>query len=241
MQVSGEDAGSGHQALLILALALAEQLLVPLVHHCKVRLKAGQRLDALALAVQDVAGHGVAVSIVVHTQLAEFLAAFGSALHQLVDVDAGTSDGQQTNSSQHRVAAADVIRNNEGRPALLGGKLFQRALSAVGGGVDALVGFLDTDRIFQQLAQHAEGKGRLGGGAGLGDNVDGETLALRQLDDIVQRGGADGVAAEVDFQAVIDLVVIQALDGLDHSAGTQVGAAPRLPLPPWKVLRAIFS
>ena len=45
----------GHQALLVLALALAEQLLVPLVHHGEVRLEAGQRLHALALAVQDVA------------------------------------------------------------------------------------------------------------------------------------------------------------------------------------------
>ena len=225
MQIGGEDAGGRHQALLILALALAEELLVPLIHHGEVRLKAGQCLHALALAVQDVAGHGVAVSVIVGAELAKLLAAVCSALHQLININASTGDGQQTHSRQNGITAADIIGNHEGGPALLGGQLLQRALGTVGGGINALVGFLYADGILQQLAQHAEGQCRLGGGAGLGDNVDGEALALRQLDDIIQRGGADGIAAEVNLQAVIGLVVELALDSLNHSAGAQIGAA----------------
>ena len=225
MQVGGEDAGSGHQALLVLALALAEQLLVPLVHHGEVRLKAGQGLHTLALAVQDVAGHGVTVSVVVDAALAELLQAVSSALHQLVNINAGAGDGQQANSGQDRVAAADVIGNDEGGPALLSSQLLEGAFGTVGRGVDALVGFLNTNGILQQLAQDAESQRGLGSRTGLGDDIDGETLALGELDDVVQGGGRDRVAAEVDLRAVGSLVVVQALDGLHYSTGTQIRTA----------------
>ena len=54
VQVGGEDAACGEQALVVLALALAEQLLIPLVHQGEVGLVALQDLNSLALAVQDV-------------------------------------------------------------------------------------------------------------------------------------------------------------------------------------------
>ena len=65
----------------------------------------------------------------------------------------------------------------------------------------------------------------LGGGAGLGDDVDGEALALAQADDIVQVGGADAVAAEVDLQTILQLVVVHTLNGLHNSACAQIAAA----------------
>ena len=225
VQVGGEDAACGEQTLVVLAFALAEQLLVPLVHQGEVRLIALQDLHSLALAVQDVADSGVLVSIVVLAQDGEALHGVGSALHQLVDVDPGSGDGQQAHSGKDGVAAADVVGNDEGGPALCVRQLLQGALGTVGGGIDALVGLFHAHLVFQQLAQHTEGQAGLGGGAGLGDDVDGELLPLAQSDDIVQVGGADAVAAEVDLQAVLDLVVVQALDGLDHSAGTQIAAA----------------
>ena len=107
----------------------------------------------------------------------------------------------------------------------LAGQLLQGALGPVGGGVDPLVGLFGAHLIFQQLAQHAEGQAGLGGGAGLGDDVDGEPLALAQGDDVIQCGGADAVAAEVDLQARLQLVVVDALDGLHHSPGAQIAAA----------------
>ena len=225
MQVGGEDAACGEQTLVVLALALTEQLLVPLVHEGEVRLIALEDLDALALAVQDVADGGVLVSIVIGAQHGEALHSVGSALHQSIDIDAGSGDGQQTHGAQHGVAAAHVIGNYEGGPALCVSQLLQGALGTVGGGVDALVGFLHAHLLFQQFTQHTEGQRGLGGGAGLGDDVDGEALALAQADDVVQVGGADAVAAEVDLQTILQLVVVHTLNGFHNSACAQIAAA----------------
>jgi len=225
VQVGGEDAACGEQPLVVLALALAEQLLVPLVHQGEVRLVALQNLHSLALAVQDVADGGVLISIVVGAQHGEALHSIGSALHQSVNVDAGSGDGQQTHGAQHGVAAAHVIGNYEGGPALCVSQLLQGALGTVGGGVDALVGFLHAHLLFQQFTQHTEGQRGLGGGAGLGDDVDGEALALAQADDVVQVGGADAVAAEVDLQTIFQLVVVHTLNGFHNSACAQIAAA----------------
>ena len=176
-------------------------------------------------SVEDVAGGGVLVGVVVGAEDREPLHGVGCALHQLGNVDAGGGDGQQAHGRQHRVAAADVVRHHEGGPALAVSQLLEGAAGAVGGGVDALVGLFDAHFLFQQLAQHPESQAGLGGGARLGDDVDGEALALAQRDDVVQGGGADAVAAEVDLQALFQLVVVDALDGLHHGAGAQVAAA----------------
>ena len=225
VQVGGEDAACGEQALVVLALALAEQLLVPLVHQGEVGLVALEDLDLLALAAEDVAGGGVLVGVVVGAEHREPLHGVGRALHQLGDVDAGGGDGQQAHGRQHRVAAAHVVRHHEGGPALAVSQLLEGAAGAVGGGVDPLVGLLHADFLLQQLAQDAESQAGLGGGARFGDDVDREALALAQRDDVVQGGGADAVAAEVDLQALFQLVVVDALDGLHHGAGAQVAAA----------------
>ncbi len=103
------------QALVVLALALAEQLLIPLVHQGEVGLVALQDLNSLALAVQDVADGGILVSVVVRAQHGEALEGIGCALHQFVDTDPGGSDGQQAHSGENGVAAAHIVRNNKGR------------------------------------------------------------------------------------------------------------------------------
>ena len=50
-------------------------------------------------------------------------------------------------------------------------------------------------------------------------------LPLHRSDDVVQVGGADAVAAEVDLGAALQLVVELALHGLHHGTGTQIAAA----------------
>ena len=64
MQVGGKNHAGGENALLVLALALAEKLLVPFVHHRERRLVAGQQLHRFALAVQDIARRGIAVALI---------------------------------------------------------------------------------------------------------------------------------------------------------------------------------
>ena len=117
------------------------------------------------------------------------------------------------------------VGDHEGGPALGVSQLLQSALGTVGGGVDALIGLFHAHLLLQQLAQHTEGQAGLGGGAGLGNNIDGEALALAQADDIVQVSGADAVAAEVDLGAALQLVVELALHGLHHGTGAQIAAA----------------
>ena len=118
--------------------------------------------------------------------------------------------GSRPTAEKDGVAAADIVGDDEGGPALGVSQLLEGALGAVGGRIDALVGLFHAHLIFQQLAQHTEGQAGLGGGAGLGDDVDGEALALAQRDDVIQIGGADAVAAEVDLQAIVQLVVVHA-------------------------------
>ena len=225
VQVGAENAAGGHQALLILALTLAVQLLEPLAHHGEIRLKAGQRFHLFALAIQNRAGHGIFVGGVFHAALAKQLHAVCSALHEFVNVNTGHGDGQKAHSSQHTIAAAHIVRHHKGGPAAAVSQLLQRALGTVGRGINAAVGFLFAHSVHQQLAQHAEGQCRFGGGAALGDHIDGKTLALGECNDIIQCAGRNAVAAEIDLGAVCQLVVIHALAGFDHGTSAQIAAA----------------
>ena len=225
MQVSREDAGSRHQTFLVFAFAFAKQLLVPFVHHGKVGLKSGQGFHNLALAVQDVAGHRITISIVILAANAVSFAGISSTFHQGINVDTGTGDGQQTNGSQNRVTAANIIRNNKSRPALCISQLLQGAFGTVSGGINALVRLFRANGIFQQLAQNAERQSGFGGGTGFRNNIDGETLTLGHLNDVVQVSGRNCVTAEINLQAVLGIVVIQTLDCFDNSACAQVRAA----------------
>ena len=226
MQVGGEDDAGGHEALVVLAFALAVELLVPLVHHGEVGLVGGHQLNALALAVQDVAGGGVFVAVVVRRADGVGGAGVRSALHQLVDVAAGAGDGQQAHGGEHRVAAAHVVGHHKGGPALVVGLLFQGAAGLVGGGVDAVFGLFLAVAVFQILLEHPEGQRGLGGGAGFGDDVHAHPLAFAAGQDVVQVGRRDGVAGEEDLRGVFAGAVVHlALDGLDGGTGAQIGAA----------------
>ena len=221
MQIRGEDDRGGEQALVVLALALAEELLPPLVHHGVAGLVADHDLGALALVVQDVADGGVLVAVVllqrgVVVQLHGLL----GAAHQGVDVRAGHGDGQQAHGGEHRVAAAHVIGHHKGLVALFVGQVLQGALGLVGGAEDALPGALLAVLLLQQLPEHPEGDGGLGGGAGLGNHVDGDVLALANLHQLRQGGGADGVPGEVDGRGVLI-----GLQKLDSGTGPQIGTA----------------
>ena len=193
-----------------------------------IKLIVGTKGSGKTKAMIDMINDSVKTSkgnVVVGAEHGEALHRVGCALHDVVDADAGSSDGQQAHSGKDGVAAADIVGDDEGGPALSVSQLLEGALGAVGGGVDPLVGLFHAHLVFQQLAQHTEGQRGLGGGAGLGDDVDGEALALAQRDDVIQIGGADAVAAEVDLQAVVQLVVVHTLDGLDDGACAQIAAA----------------
>ena len=96
----------------------------------------------------------------------------------------------------------------------------------VGGGVDALAGPLPAVLLLQQGLEDAEGHGGLGGGARLGDDVDGEVLVLHQVDDLQHGVGGQAVAGKVDLRAVlVGQVEVGGVEQLHHRTGPQIGAA----------------
>ena len=115
VQVGGKDCRRGVDALVVLAFALTKELFIPLGHHRESRLIADQNLDGLALAIQDVAQRRIAVAVVlVKVADAQILPCLGCALHELADVRTGHRNRQQSHRGQHRVASADVVRDDKG-------------------------------------------------------------------------------------------------------------------------------
>ena len=77
-------------------------------------------------------------------------------------------------------------------------------------------------RIFKQLLEDAESDGGLGGGAGLGDDVDGEIAVADDLDNIVQIGRRDVVAGEIHLGGpgkILDAIAISLADLSRQSIG----------------------
>ena len=227
VEVGGELGGHGEQTLAVLALGLAEQLLPPAAEHLEARLVALKDLHGLAVAIQQVPHGGILPDGVLEgTQIVAFLGV-GSTVHHLHDVDTGHSQGQQTHGGQHGVAAAHIRRDDEGFPALFRGHLAQSALAGVGDGVDAALGALGAVLPLQHPAQSAGGNGGFGGGAGLGDDGDGEVLALQQPGQLVPVTGAQAVACEEDLGVALALtdIAVGTLQQLDGGTGAEVGAA----------------
>ena len=151
---------------------------------------------------------------------------FRRAAHQRVDIHAGGGNGQQAHGRQHTVASADVVGHHKGLVAVGVRQGFQRALMGVGGGVDAAGRPLFAIALLQYFPEKAERYGRLGGGAGLGDDVDGEVHILHQFHDLRQRLAAEAVADKVDVGGILLFqIIIGGAQALDHAPGAQIGAA----------------
>ena len=202
VEVRGELHAGGEQALVVLALALAVQLLPPLQHEAEGGVIAGQQLHGAAGAVQLVADGGIAPGGAVVGGLGAAVHHLGGAPHQGVDVHAGDGDGQQAHGGQHAVPAAHVIGHHEGLPALGVRQGLQSAAALVGGGVNAALGALLAVLLLQRLPEEAEGHGGLRGGAGFGDDVHGEIHILHQLQNFLKGVGGQAVAGEVDIGGV---------------------------------------
>ena len=172
------------------------------------------------------AGSGVLPGQVLRAANGQLVHGLLSAGHQSVDVNTGSGDGQQANSGQNGEAAADVIGHHELLVALGVGQTLQSAAGLVGGGVDALLGALLAVLLLQHGLEDTEGNGGLGGGAGLGDDVDGEVAVADDLDQLQQGVGGQTVAGEVDVGSLLLLqVIVGRGQQLHNGAGAQIGTA----------------
>ena len=226
VQVGGEIDAGGEEALALLALAFAVELLPPLRHEAERRLEAGEQLDLFTGAVELVA-HGSVLprGVGVVCDLTERLH-LPRAGEQGVGVHARDGDGEQADRGEDAVASADVVGYDELLVALGVREGLESALVRVGGGVNALRRARLAVLLLKPFAEEAEGDGGLGGRAGLGNDVDGEVIVADELHHLAQRGGGQTVADEVDVGGVLFLqVVVGRAQTLDHAARAEVAAA----------------
>ena len=226
VQVRGVLHAGGEQALALLALAFAVELLPPLGEEPEAGLVAGQQLHLLAPLVQSVAGGGILPGGVVRAGGGQGLHGLSRAVHQGLNVDTGHSDGQQAHGGEDGVAAAHLVRHHKLLIALLVGQALQGPAGLVGGGVDALPGALLAVLLLQHLLENAEGHGGLGGGARLGDHVHREVPVADEGDGLQQGVGGQAVAGEENVGGIFLLqVIVGGAQQFDHRPGAQIGAA----------------
>ncbi len=162
MKIGREVAGGGENALVVLALALAIELLPPLGKVVQLGVEVHQQLNLAASAIQGVARGGIGENVVA----AVFLH-LDSALDQGLDVVAGHGDRQQAHGREHREAAAHVVGYHIGLVALLGGQAAQRAPAGIGHSHDAGGCLGLAHLLLKHVLEQAEGYRGLGGGARL--------------------------------------------------------------------------
>ena len=226
VQVRRQVDGGGEDALAVLALGLAVELLPPLRHEAERGLVGGQNFNILAVRVQGLAAHGVLPRGAVYAGTERILALGLRAAHERLNVDSAAGDGQQAHSRQHGVAAADVVGHDEALIALAVGKGLERASGLVGRGVDAALRDLGAVFLFERGLEDAEGDGGLGRGAGLGDDVHGEIAVADHGEDLRHRVGGDAVAGKIDVRGGLGQgVVVGALQKLHDGARAEIAAA----------------
>ena len=230
VEVGGEVDSGGEEAAVVLALALAVELLPPLANVVQLGVEIGQDLDLLALAIERLAGGGVAqggVTVEGHVG-ADGALHLDGATDEGADVDAGHGDGQQPDGREDGVSSADVVRDDVGLVSLAVSQRAEGAPGTVGHGHDALLSGRGADVLLEQAAEDAESDGRLGRGAGFGDIDDTEVASTEQvaklaeviLADLVAGVEDDGVRAVGAGTERVEAV----REGFDHGACAEVAA-----------------
>ena len=227
VQIGGEHNGCREQTAIVLTLALAVQLLPPLAEHLGRRLVGYENLRHLSLAVHDIAKRCVAQTVVLQRiRLTVLLPCIGCTLHHRVDIDTGTGDRKQTDRGKNGIAAAYVIRHDEGLVTHIVGEALKRSACLIGCGKDTLTGAILTVLFLQQFAEDTEGDRRLGSGAGLGNHVYADILALTDGKQFLQSRRADAVAGKVYGRRILGKRVIKRRGyKLNSRACTQIGSA----------------
>ena len=149
------------------ALAFAEQLLVPFVHHGERRLVAGQQFYRFALCGTGCCAprHSGSTGLPRCTSASSSRAA-AAPLHQGVDVAACHGDGQKAPRPSVRSSARPHRRAPQTSHSPLYRPVPSGAAGLVRGGENALFRALFAVFLLQNAAEHAEGQRRLCGGAG---------------------------------------------------------------------------
>ena len=221
MQVGVELDGGGEDALAVLALALAVELLPPFRHEAEARLVAGQQLNAVALAVEQLPRRGVLPCGILGGAQVERLHLCDSRVYHAAHVDTRDCHRQQADRGQDAEAPADVVRHNEALPAVLLCKAVEHALVLVGGGEYMLVRLVAV-LLCEYLAEDAERDCGLKRRAGLGNDVHVKVHVAERGDRVADGVGGKGVAHKEDPRVVL---AGHGLEQFYRAARAEVGAA----------------
>ena len=156
VKVCGEVDARGEEALFLLALALAVELLPPLGHEAERGLEAREQLDLLALTVELVAHGGVlprGIAVIVFRAERHHLL---RTAHEFIQINARDGDGEKTNGGEHAVASADVVGHDEFLVSLLIGDddFSVNVISKSGTTTEPAVAF----RFFREMLEKKYGK-----------------------------------------------------------------------------------
>ena len=198
VQIGREDNGCREDALLILTLALAVELLPPLADHLSRRLVCREDLGDLTLSVKDISDSGVSYTLVCDGVIVQILGSgVSSAAHHCVDVDACNSDRKQSDCGKNGVTSADIVGNDECFVTHFVGELLEGSAALISCNENTGYGSLDAVLLLEKLTEDTERNSRLGSRTGLGDNVDADVLAFTDLQKICKSGGTDAVSGKV--------------------------------------------
>ena len=226
MEVGAEGDRSGEHALMLFAVALAVELLPPFAEIHQAWLVVHHNFVGQALMVKCLTHNGILRNGVVDRRvgLALFFHLNGT-FHELADVDARHGDGQQAHGREHRETIAHVVGDDIGLVAFHVGQLLEGATGFVGDGHDARGGFLLAIFINNVLLQDAEGDGRLGRRARLGDDGQRIILLVKDGHQVVEIVFAHVMASVDDERLLVRERCKVVLQRFDDGTGAQIGAA----------------
>ena len=229
MEVGSEVASCREDTLAVLTLRFAVELLPPLAHVVKFRLKVYENLNFLAsLCVESVAHSSIYSSRVLCERhvLASSLLHIGSTANDSLDVEACNSDRQQANRSEHREATAYVVRNYECLVAFLCSGSTRSTLVSVGDSHDNVLSLFLATLFLALLLEQTESESSLGSCARLRDIDHTEHLVLEIVGEFSEIILADIVASENDSWVLLVLnePSERVAKRLNHGTSTEVAA-----------------
>ena len=172
VKVCGICRGGGINALAVLALALAEELLPPFAGHSECGVVHRKNFNALcasvfASAIEQIANGCIFEAVVGFKVLARKI---GISLcrtgKHLIYIRARNGDGKQTYRTEHGISAADIVVYNKAVIAEFVYLRAERALCLIRGNKDSVFDSVLAVFLYEQVAEYAESYRRLCSRAG---------------------------------------------------------------------------
>ena len=228
VQVGGEVDRSREDALVVLALRLAVELLPPFGHVMELGLIVDQNLGLLAKLIERVTNSSILGSGVLSIRNidASGLLHILGATYEGLDVVASNGDGDETYGSEHRETTSYVIGDDILLVTLLGSESAERATLGISNSHDALLSLGLANLLFEHGLEDTEGEGGLGGGTRLGDIDDTELLLFQDVEEVGEVVLTD-VVAGIDYDRILTggLVSIEsACQSLVDGTRAEIGA-----------------